>query len=408
MRTLILLMLIVVPINLFADYVVVRKNTSIRLNPVRNSERIESVSENHALKLLDDGVQNRGYYHVKSPITGTEGWIYRSLLRYVYGDMPTVIDGTEGVEVTVIDVGAGLSCLIELPDNKYMVYDAGYENHAYNYINENIPSDAEIEYLILSHTDADHWGSVPEILSNHTVNNILYTRYRNGNISNTLRDGLESIDQISYHFNNNDLSDHSFTPGEVLYDQDGVRLIYLSGFGSPPNDWDEIQSNKSKLNNSVSVVVKLEYSDQSILFAGDAVGRIDGQNGCIATEEFMNESIDPEILDSDVLIAAHHGADNASCTSFIESVSPRYVVFSAGNKHRHPRGSTAERFMDEGVLRANMFRTDRGYYESGGDEEWQQEWTYLGSPNGFDRSGDDHIQIFIPNGGQVRIGYEEN
>ena len=120
----------------------------------------------------------------------------------------------------------------------------------------------------------------------------------------------------------------------------------------------------------------------------------------------MNENVDPDILDSDVLIAAHHGADNASCESFIENVSPRYVVFSAGNKHRHPRKTTAERFEEEGVLRTNIFRTDRGYYESGGDEEWQQEWTYLSSPNGSDNSGDDHVQIFIPEGGQIRIGYE--
>ena len=62
-------------------------------------------------------------------------------------------------------------------------------------------------------------------------------------------------------------------------------------------------------------------------------------------------------IDSDVLIAPHHGADNASSTAFILAVSPEYVIFSAGHRYEHARAATATRNLNNGVLPGNMFRT---------------------------------------------------
>ena len=45
MKALAFFILLCLPLNLFADYVIVRKNTAIRADHIRNSERIEEVSE---------------------------------------------------------------------------------------------------------------------------------------------------------------------------------------------------------------------------------------------------------------------------------------------------------------------------------------------------------------------------
>jgi competence protein ComEC len=108
-------------------------------------------------------------------------------------------------------------------------------------------------------------------------------------------------------------------------------------------------------------------------------------------------------LDADVLVGQHHGGDNSSSACFIEAVTPRFVVFPAGNaRHGHPRARAAQRFLDRGVVRANIFRTDRGDDEPG-DEEWD-----VGlEPGCTDRPGDDDVEILLPNrpSTDVRVRY---
>ncbi|GAI09846.1 unnamed protein product, partial [marine sediment metagenome] len=166
-------------------------------------------------------------------------------------------------------------------------------------------------------------------------------------------------------------------PGDILYDNNDAKLYFVCGFGDPLDTWDEL--NSSKKNNAVSIIVKLEYQGKSILFCGDAVGREDCQttDDCIATEKYMVDNLPDELIDSDVIIAPHHGADNSSCDAFISEVSPEYVVFSCGHRYRHPRYSTAKRYLDYGVELSNIFRTDRGDHEVRTGEECEIEWDYL-------------------------------
>ena len=106
-------------------------------------------------------------------------------------------------------------------------------------------------------------------------------------------------------------------------------------------------------------------------------------------------------IQSNVLIAPHHGADNASSTPFINAVHPQYVVFSAGHNasYRHPRATTAQRYIDLGVAEANMFRTDRG------DDEGPDEWAYLRVAGPEDKPGDDDVDILIRSSGELIVDY---
>ena len=137
-----------------------------------------------------------------------------------------------------------------------------------------------------------------------------------------------------------------------------------------------------------------------MLFAGDAVGRHIGDpvNALIASEKFMIDMSGAVPIDSDVLIAPHHGADNGSSTAFIQAVSPTQVIFSAGHKHHHPRGSAAQRYLDNGVTLSNMFRTDRGDNEGG--TEWNHDAT-----SGSDPVGDDDVEIVLSGTGTVSVQY---
>ena len=67
------------------------------------------------------------------------------------------------VFVRVVDVGAGLCCVIQMPGNRFAIYDAGDGSAANGKIQELVPLGSALEMLVLSHSDSDHLGSVPFI-----------------------------------------------------------------------------------------------------------------------------------------------------------------------------------------------------------------------------------------------------
>jgi competence protein ComEC len=106
-------------------------------------------------------------------------------------------------------------------------------------------------------------------------------------------------------------------------------------------------------------------------------------------------------LDSDVIVAPHHGADNGSSAEFIEAVSPEFVIFSAGSDHEHPRASTAQRYLDAGVLLADIYRTDLG------DDEGGDEWDNGRIAHNRDRSGDDDVDVLLHSDGSIEVAYSD-
>lgn len=396
--------------NLQADYLKTSRAANIKEEPKSSAATIEHVEAGVTLTLLNGGNQTDGYYKVSTP-NGNEGWIYRTLVRR-YADNTndsTVVTtaGTstaEDVEVTAIDVGAGLSCLIKLPGNKYIIYDGGRAS-AMKYLKKQLPAGTKIELLVLSHTDADHWGAVADIITEYEVKKVLRTSYRINEYSSTFTNGAKAIENAPYDIEDYDLKEKGdLEPGKELYNKDGVKLTALCGFKQPLSAWGNL--NDAKANNAVSIVVRLDYKGHSILFGGDAVGRDECTTGndCIATEKFLIEKAGAALLNADILVVPHHGADNASCQTFIEKVSPDFVVFSAGHAFRHPRQVTADRYIQFGVDQDNIFRTDRGDLEEGGAELCNKEWTY-GQGDGDDKPGDDHVRMVLPKSGKVKVNY---
>lgn len=180
-------------------------------------------------------------------------------------------------------------------------------------------------------------------------------------------------------------------------------MMMVCGFHRPPTSWG---LSGAEERNAGSIASRLIYHKSSILFCGDAVGRHIGDpaNTCIATEKFMVDNNDVIPIDSDVLIAPHHGADNGSSISFIQAVSPEYVIFSAGHMFEHPRAVAAQRYLSNGVSLANMFRTDRGDDESEQGEP-DLEWTHERQPGHHDPTGDDDVDITITPTGTITVQY---
>lgn len=88
--------------------------------------------------------------------------------------------------------------------------------------------------------------------------------------------------------------------------------------------------------NNNSCVLSIEFAGHRILLPGDIEAVIERR--LLAQQ--------PEALRSTLLVAAHHGSNSSSIQAFINQVSPRYVVYSAGyrNQFGHPAEKVVARF----------------------------------------------------------------
>lgn len=82
--------------------------------------------------------------------------------------------GPNDVYIRVVDAGAGLCTVTEVPGEHYMVYDGGHWTGS-NCLQavRDIVDGGQIDLLIISHSDADHLGEAIQRVLNGTLLQIL-------------------------------------------------------------------------------------------------------------------------------------------------------------------------------------------------------------------------------------------
>ena len=304
--------------------------------------------------------------------------------------------------VRVIDVGNGHAAVISMPGGYYMVYDTGLGKTTLKGVQSVVPGGEDIDLMILSHTDGDHIGGVDEILEQYSVKTIIRPGLpRDTNAWYQARTAIRNAEKNGAEVIN--LAKTAVPTGKTFRYGD-TRVVFVSGFSRPPERWGKLTS--SEFNNAGSVVVRVVFADRSILFTGDAVGlKLCKKDLCeeptrmIATEKHMVENASEVPINSDVLIAPHHGSKGSSSSEFIAAVSPDWVIFPAGrSSHDHPHQDAAARYLASKAT-PKMLRTDR--HDDEGEEEWG-----CGRIDGHeDRPGDDDVDIAISATGYLRVAY---
>lgn len=314
---------------------------------------------------------------------------------------------TSSLIVRVLDVGPGLACIIGIPASDgrhYVVYDAGHWNADDFVVDEarkTLGAQKGIDLMVLSHSDSDHLGAVDELCDVYDVRRIIHSGFERD--TDTWRDANAAILQEEEQgCDNIDLSRVNLPPG-TTYQIGDAAVTVVCGFSKPPGGFGT--HDVSEYRNAGSIVIRVVFGGRSVLLCGDAVGRHlgDADDACIATEAYMLASADNIPIDSDVIVAPHHGADNGSSTAFVQRVSPEYVIFSAGHQYQHPTQAAANRYLNAGVQIENMFRTDRGDDESASGP---YEWDHDRQDGWRDRAKDDNVAIVITASGEIQVFYE--
>lgn len=232
----------------------------------------------------------------------------------------------ETLSVHFIDVGQGDCELVELPDNKYMLIDAG-DNGAEDAVLSYLDKEGvkKIDYLVATHPHADHIGGMEEVIKKYDIGEIYMPKEESTSI--TFEKMIDAIDEKN-------LSIHIAEAGKNIFDYADVRADFLA----PQKDYDDL--------NNVSAVVKLKCEDKSFLFMGDAESR--------AELDILSGGED---VSCNVLKVGHHGSTTSSSEQFLKKASPEYAVISCGkgNKYGHPHKETLDKLKQ---IHANVLRTD--------------------------------------------------
>jgi competence protein ComEC len=205
-------------------------------------------------------------------------------------------------KLTVFDVGQGTAALLEHQNIAWLfdtggAYPSGFsmaESVLLPYFRQNQLS--RIDKLFLSHLDNDHAGGLAVLEQNLNVTRVL---------------SPESECVAPNQFSAKDIHAMVLWPMTV----------------------------KSGQENNHSCVLMLNIKGHRILFTGDIERE--------AEAKILRRSIN---LKTDILIAPHHGSKSSSTHAFVDSVSPEYVVFTAGvsNRWSFPDIQVAQRYEDIG------------------------------------------------------------
>lgn len=239
----------------------------------------------------------------------------------------SIVSAHNNLLVHFVDVGQGDAIAINLPDNKLAVIDAGPNNERGNlvdYLNENVfnfKHNKTIDYLILTHADADHIGGAIKLIEEYDVG-ILYMP--------TIETDTQTYLNLCAKVDEKHLNVQHYDNALNLNSE------YNFKFFKPLNYTDT---------NNTCPLIKLQFKNKSFLFTGDIQAN--------AEKDYIELYGDE--LDVDVLKVGHHGSKTSTCDEFLAAVTPEYAIISSGNKYGHPNDETIERLNNANT---KIVRTD--------------------------------------------------
>jgi competence protein ComEC len=218
--------------------------------------------------------------------------------------------------VAIMDVGDGAATLLELPGGKTMLIDGGgFSDNSVFDVGKYIVAPfllrkkiQTVDEIILSHPDSDHLNGLIFIAEHF---NVMTLRCTNETVET---EGYRRLKNIVRVKNINELTFSSAPRSEKI---NGVTFKFLY----PPADFSMRKQNETwRKGNNNSLVVQARFGDHSFLFPGDIEAEAEAELVELAGD----------LLESDVLIAPHHGSRTSGTIPFLNHVHPQRVIISTG------------------------------------------------------------------------------
>ncbi len=289
----------------------------------------------------------------------------------------------EGVmRVTFIDVGYGDSTLIEFPDGKVALIDAGdgLHGHELNILKTlNRKCIDKIDYLFCSSVREERAGGLAEILTYKTVDNIFVPYCNHTQINDGYARFYNQYKLLSQGPEDKRVKISFLEYGAGVFGED-YSLCVLSPYAHSleGGDYDKLNIEPTDKNVwDASGVFYLEFQSVGILLCGDLSSERqlklldDYPEG-----EFEMQNDIVSIRNTQIIKVAHNGYAGAECAKLYDFIQPFAAVISVGeNGMDSPsQGSiaNAQRYVGD-----KLYRTDVNgnvtFTVSGGDFEVKKE-----------------------------------
>lgn len=263
--------------------------------------------------------------------------------------------------VHFLDVGEGDSILINFPDGKIMLIDSGNTDEAVEeYLLSCIKSTGkkQIDYLVITHPDADHVGNMKKVVETFTVKTAFVPDIRLPDRFPLFSEVLSALTEDNASIIKSDYW-QSIKTDEYL-----VAFLSPTPLGESGSSYNGINASdypSSQAINDVSPIIYLECRGKRFLFTGDAGVSQENlvmENRIVGAYDLMYGKGVIKLEDIDVLKVAHHGANGSSSEKFLNIIKPKNAVISVGkNNYAHPSSDVLECLVKVNPT-VNLLRTD--------------------------------------------------
>jgi competence protein ComEC len=233
------------------------------------------------------------------------------------------------LQLTFIDMGHGLSVLIETPDRQLWLYDAGQlGSNGRSFL----PIAAvlwdrgatRLDGVLLSHADADHYNALPELYERFPFPRLITTEQVLASTGGDLETILGRLKAAGVELQCVTAGDQrrpriDGTDSQPASAEKRWRVLH------PPSETADLGNNAS------SLCLLIEHMGRRIVLTGDLEPP--------GTEMFLSHLETP--IQVDLLLAPHHGSLTHDPRSLMEATEPTHVVISGGLRSARPQVQTA-------------------------------------------------------------------
>ena len=248
---------------------------------------------------------------------------------------------TDDLIITFVAMGQADATLIEFPNGKIMLIDAGSElgrtqNSTQTRLIPYLKTQGirHIDTLVLTHSDYDHVAGIQPLLAHTTIGEI----WHNGFTPENDPQFWENLMPNHTHL----MHDVTQMPQQHTRDEASLKILWPTRASKS-----QLEAQNALNPNEMSIVLHLQYGQFSALFMGDA--------GIPAEDQIrLKTTVSPVT----VIKAGHHGSKSASSQNWINHTLPKLAVFSTGFKNRYhfPHTAVQRRFHQ---AQTQLYRTDR-------------------------------------------------
>ena len=259
----------------------------------------------------------------------------------------------ETMRVSFVDVGFGDSIIVELPDGKNMLIDAGNGRYSNNskVIKELNKRDIDtIDYLVCSSVNSEHCGGLSEVVKYKDVKTVYMPYCKNKYITDEFLAFHNQVEKSGAEIIFSEYKTGESTD-EYYFTFLSPSVIELDG-----GEYDELNTNPSKTTrNNSSAVLWLEYAGTAFLFTSDVEASI--LNSIALSYQVVADDYPVKLEKCKVVQLAGHGDNNSACAPFYDLLNPETAVISVGE---NGSGCPSVKAMSDAInsVGENLYRTD--------------------------------------------------